>query len=147
MDEESGIKIIDRRRFDSLGEEREEGFEAVSKGEELFQKPQETPTVSKEDSSRDSKNGKLLSEEEISFSSLVMSLGTQTLMQLGEMDSQSGLAVPVDLEGAKQTIEILGMLQKKTKGNLSNEEAQLLENVLHNLKLGFVKVSQRKKTA
>lgn len=132
MDEETGIRIIDRRRFDSQGQEREEGHSATPEPEKV--------TNQKEVNMEEANNN----EDGISFSSLVMSLATQTLMQLGEMDAQGGLAVPVDLDGAKQTIEILGMLQKKTKGNLSKEEDQLLEEVLHNLKLGFVKVAQRK---
>lgn len=132
MEEETGIKIIDRRRFDSSGSER---------GEEESTQPEQAQEKSKLDTS---KQGYDEIEEGISFSSLVMSLATQVLMQLGEMDSQSGLAVPIDLDGAKQTIDILSMLQNKTKGNLTKEEDQLLEEVLHNLKLGFVKVAQRK---
>jgi len=130
MDEETGIRIIDRRRFDSQGKERGDEEQQIVNHEP--EKATEKNEVNMDDA------------DGISFSSLIMSLATQTLMQLGEMDSQSGLAVPVDLDGAKQTIEILGMLQKKTKGNLSKEEDQLLEEVLHNLKLGFVKVAQRK---
>jgi hypothetical protein len=134
MEENTGIKIIDRRRFDSSGSEREDNKTEQAPEMSKAQSPKEEPVQNKREKPEDG----------ISFSSLVMSLATQCLMQLGEMDSQGGLAVPVDLDGAKQTIEILGMLEKKTKGNLSKDEEQLLEEVLHNLRLSFVKVAQRR---
>jgi hypothetical protein len=76
---------------------------------------------------------------EISFGSFVISLGTQALMQLGVMPAPDGVKLPPDREAAKQTIEILAMLAEKTKGNLEAEEERLINDILHNLRLGFLK--------
>jgi hypothetical protein len=87
------------------------------------------------------------SEEEgtgLSFSSFLMSLATQALMQMGEMEPPGGIKLPPDFEAAKQTIEVIGMLAVKTKGNLDAEEQRLLVEVLHSLRLTFV---QRVKAA
>lgn len=74
----------------------------------------------------------------LSFSSFLMSLATQALIQMGEMEPPGGLRLPPDFEAAKQTIEIIGMLAIKTKGNLDAEEQRLLAEVLHSVRLAFV---------
>ena len=78
-------------------------------------------------------------EEEVSFSSFVMSLATQALMQLGVVPPPEGYDFPKDVEGARNTIALLEMLNIKTKGNLTQLEASLLEDILHNVRLAFVK--------
>jgi hypothetical protein len=60
-------------------------------------------------------------------------------MQLGEIKPPDGVHIPIDIDAAKRTIEVLAMLQDKTKGNLSEEERGLLEEVLHTLRISFVK--------
>lgn len=74
----------------------------------------------------------------LSFSSFLMSLATQALMQMGEMEPPGGIRLPPDFEAAKQTIEVIGMLAIKTKGNLDAEEQRLLAEVLHSVRLTFV---------
>jgi hypothetical protein len=80
-------------------------------------------------------------DSDINFSSFVISLATQALMQLGEMRPPPGINVPLDRESARRTIDILGMLQHKTQSNLTQEEAKLLEEVLHNLRLSYVRAA------
>ncbi|MFO7838936.1 MAG: DUF1844 domain-containing protein [Desulfosalsimonadaceae bacterium] len=76
---------------------------------------------------------------EISFSTFIMSLNSSALVHLGlEADPSTGERVP-NLPFAKQTIDILAMLEKKTNGNLNNEEQQLLTNILYELRLMYVK--------
>ena len=67
-----------------------------------------------------------------------MSLGTQALIQLGEVQPPHGMAVEVDVDAAKQTIDILAMIEGKTQGNLDDSEQKLLEGMLHNLRLSYV---------
>ena len=82
------------------------------------------------------------------FASLVLSLSTSALMHLGlaprleggEEDEASG---EVDLPLAQQSIDILEMLQEKTRGNLDGEEQQLLDRVLHDLHMRFVQVRSK----
>ena len=79
---------------------------------------------------------------EISFSQFVMSLATSAALHFGDASEPGGerIAEP-NLEGARQMIEILGLLEEKTKGNLTADERQLLEQVLYELRLRFVQVS------
>ena len=78
-------------------------------------------------------------ESEINFSSFIVSLATQALMQLGQMSAPVGVDVPVDPKAAKQTIDIIEMIYKKTLGNLDSQEKGLIEEVLHNLRVSFIK--------
>lgn len=140
MDEEGkseGIRIVDRRRFDSEGKERsaEQSDAPASKEGKTEMSTQPKQSISNHTSEAED-------DGDISFSSLLMSLATQALMQLGEMSPPTGAQIPQDIEGARQTIEIISMLQRKTKGNLSSEEATLLEEMLHNLRVGYVRVAK-----
>jgi len=69
----------------------------------------------------------------VSFSSFVVSLATSAMTHLGE-----GPGGQVDLPLARQTIDLLGVLQEKTQGNLDDEERQLLETVLHETRTKFL---------
>lgn len=75
----------------------------------------------------------------ITFASFVMSLATQALMLLGEIKAPNGAEIPVDPEAAKQTIDILDMIEKKTRGNLDAEEKHLIEEILHSLRMSYVR--------
>jgi hypothetical protein len=76
-----------------------------------------------------------------SFSFLVLSLRTQAEMQLGLMQFSEEKAEP-DLVLARHSIDLLGMLLEKTKGNLALDEQRLLENSVTELRFRFVQVSE-----
>ena len=76
---------------------------------------------------------------EMNFSSFVVSLATQALMLLGEIDPPEGVELKVDRNAAKQTIDILNMIEQKTKGNLEKEEASLLQEIIHNLRITYLR--------
>jgi hypothetical protein len=78
----------------------------------------------------------------VDFSSLCLSLGTSALYHLGVAgDPETGAKAPApNLPLAQQTIDILGMLQVKTQGNLEAEETKLLEGMLYELRMRFVEV-------
>lgn len=82
----------------------------------------------------------------VDFSSLCLSLGTSALYHLGAVgDPETGAkAAAPNLPLAQQTIDILEMLQRKTKGNLEAEEAKLLEGLLFELRMRFVEVRDSK---
>jgi hypothetical protein len=75
------------------------------------------------------------------FSFLVFSLRAQAEMQLGLMNFGQAEKPDPDLVLARHTIDMLGVLLEKTKGNLSLEEQRLLENSLTELRFRFVQVS------
>jgi hypothetical protein len=82
-------------------------------------------------------------QEPVAFTSFVMSLATQVLVQLGEMPPPSGMEIPLDLEAARQTIDIMTMLQRRTRGNLSAEEARFMEEVLHSLRVSYINAKKK----
>lgn len=84
--------------------------------------------------------GRGAKEFEISFERFIASLYMSALMQLGLMHEQGGPPA-VDLLGARQTIDTIGMLADKTKGNLSLTEDNLMQNVLYELRMAYVEVT------
>ena len=60
-------------------------------------------------------------------------------MQMGQMSPPPGVNIEPDLAAAKQTIDILQMLQSKTRNNLNTKENEMLSEILHSLKMGFVR--------
>jgi hypothetical protein len=81
--------------------------------------------------------------EVVSFTAFVLSLSTAALQNLGvsltEDDQEEAC---VNLALAKQTIDVLEMLESKTQGNLSDEESKLLANILYDLRMRYVKTAQ-----
>lgn len=73
----------------------------------------------------------------IDFNILVLSLSTSALMQMG--DAPDDDATAPDLNLARQTIDLLGVLEDKTRGNLTGEEERLLHQVLTDLRVRFVR--------
>ena len=74
----------------------------------------------------------------VSFSAFVVSLASSAMLNLGECPDPTTAKCVVNLAMARQTIDLLGVLEEKTKGNLDEEEAQLLEHVLYDLRTRFV---------
>lgn len=74
----------------------------------------------------------------IDFTTFVMGLGASAFMHLGEAPAPEGGEVKPDLDLAQQVIDILGMLEEKTKDNLTEAEASFLEGLLRDLRLRFV---------
>ena len=77
---------------------------------------------------------------EINFERFIASLYMSALMQLGLVHEQ-GAPPAVDLLGARQTVDTIGMLADKTKGNLSMTEDNLMQNVLYELRMAYVEVT------
>jgi Domain of unknown function (DUF1844) len=79
----------------------------------------------------------------INFASFVLSLATTAAVHFGDIpDPNTGQRSPPDLQAAGQMIEILGMLQEKTKGNLLDPEAQLVDDLLYELRMRFVQAQE-----
>jgi hypothetical protein len=75
----------------------------------------------------------------VDFTTFVLSLGSSALMHLGEVEHPQSAGKPRrDLPLAKHTIDLLSMVQAKTKGNLSSQEDKLLESLLFDLRLRYV---------
>lgn len=81
--------------------------------------------------------------EEINFASFLISLGTQAFMHLGDIPNPVTQKREKDIAAAKHMIDLLGMLQLKTKGNLSNEEERLLQQLLFDLRMRYLRETGR----
>ena len=79
---------------------------------------------------------------DLSFTQFVISLASSAAIHFGDVSDPSGhTRESPNLEGARQMIDILALLAEKTKGNLTAEERQVLEQVLYELRLRYVQVS------
>jgi hypothetical protein len=85
-------------------------------------------------------SGHSAKELEMSFERFMASLYMTAMMQLGLMHEQGGQP-GVDLIGARQTIDTLGMIAEKTKGNLTPKEKGFLQNCLYELRMAYVEVT------
>ncbi len=80
--------------------------------------------------------------DEISFIGFVISLASTAAVHFGDMDNPvAGGKTTPDLIAARQMIDVLSMLEQKTKGNLTAEERTVLEQVLYELRMRFVQVA------
>jgi hypothetical protein len=79
----------------------------------------------------------------IDFPSYILSYYTQGLVLLGEVPNPYTNKKEEDVEAAQHTVDILSMLQQKTKGNLSKDEEQLLDTVLYELRMKFMAKTNR----
>jgi hypothetical protein len=81
----------------------------------------------------------------VDFTTFVLSMSHSALLHLGDAPHPLEEKSEVDLPMARQTIDILALLQEKTHGNLTGGEEQMLTQVLYDLRLRFVEVSQSRK--
>lgn len=75
----------------------------------------------------------------LDFSGFILSLNTSALIHLGEIPDPESRQRKVNLPAAKQTISILEIIVEKTRGNLSQEEEKLIEDVVYDLKMKVIK--------
>jgi len=78
----------------------------------------------------------------VDFATFILSLSHSALMHLGEAPNPETNAIEKDLPLARQTIDLIGMLEEKTKGNLTGDEERLLGQILYDLRMRFVEKSK-----
>ena len=156
--QKKGFQFVDRRRFDSSGLERDvgpvqiipvvEGCESFDDSSHEGQGAKAIGVAEKESQKASRKDEEFRPEassnpeDEVTLTSFIMSLATQTMVQLGEMDPPVGMDIPIDIESARHTIEIISMLQRRTKSTLSADESRFIEEVLHTLRMSYVRKSK-----
>ncbi len=136
MDEQNedrrGFRVRDRRRFTESGETREGEAERPEEGAEQTDAPPLPPPPQAEGHARP--------ELPVSFSTFILGLSTQALLHLGEIEDPASQRVERDLDAAKQLIDILGILQEKTRNNLEEGEQTLLDSILYDLRMRYVQL-------
>jgi len=80
----------------------------------------------------------------VDFSTHILSLASTVLIALGKMPAPDGQPHPLDLETARHLIDVLGMLEQKTKGNLDEAESKLLASLIYDLRVAYVDAQPKK---
>ncbi len=80
----------------------------------------------------------------VTFSSFVISLGSSSLMLMGEQFDPQQPAIPMNLPQAKEIIDLLSVLEDKTKGNLTSDEQTVLRDMLYALRMKYVTLASPK---
>ncbi len=125
-EEEKGFVVRDRR-FSAEKEEEKDSKPGKEEG-----KKEETSETSQQE----------VKFPEIDFTNFLLSLSTSALIQLGEVPDPVSKESSKQLPLAKQTIDLIGMLKEKTKGNLTPDEEKLIEFLLYDLRMRFVKATK-----
>jgi len=129
---EKGFVIKDKRIFDESGEARKEES-----------KKEETTADAKTEEKPPEKDSQERAQEEylpdVTFSSFVFSLSTTIMYHFGDFPDPVTKKAQRNLTAAKQTIDILNMIKNKTVGNLDNNEKEMLEGMLYELMMRYVK--------
>ncbi len=128
MAENEKFEVRDKRIFNQEGDQVRE---APDEKESI---PGDTPELHPH-------NGEL---PPVDFISFIGSLGASALMYLGEKvapDQPEGLK---DMAGAKQMIDLIALLEEKTKGNLTAEETHMIQTLLYNLRIRYVREAEKK---
>ena len=80
----------------------------------------------------------------LDFATFVLSLSHSALVHLGDAPDPGGHVLPPNLELARQTVDLLALLEEKTRGNLTGQEEHVLSQALYDLRLRYVEVSKGK---
>jgi hypothetical protein len=131
----SGFRVVDRRPFAADGSRKEDA-------EEKSVEPAVAPERNVLGESQGEPRG-LYDDEPSRFETLVSYLSTTAMFQLGLIAGPSGERIPADMPNAKRTVDLLEVLQEKTRGNLTANESRMLEDVLYELRLSFVEMQKR----
>jgi hypothetical protein len=137
-DKPRGFTVTDRRSFGE-GEAPPEGEPPDAAGAQAAPAPSPEPP-----SPQAPPAGRADRLPPVDFPTFVLSLGSSALMHMGEVEHPTSGVAEKNLPMAKHSIDILSMLQEKTKGNLSPPEAELLENLLYDLRLQYVEATKKK---
>ena len=127
-EEDQGFRVTDKRAFREDGEARAPEAANVNEKEQKANKPESPGAAEPETPPR----------TPIDFPSYILSYYTQGLVLLGEVPNPYTNKKEEDVEAARHTIDILAMLEQKTKNNLRPDEEQLLETVLYELRMKFM---------
>jgi hypothetical protein len=125
-EQEKGFVVRDKR-FSAMKEEK--GESQIKEEGKIEETPEEDISAPEE------------SFPEIDFTNFIFSLSTSVLIQLGEIQDPFTQKSAKNLPLAKQTIDLIGMLKEKTKGNLTPEEEKVIEYVLYDLRMRYVKAA------
>jgi hypothetical protein len=130
------FKVTDKRRFTTEGQAKEEP--------EVLEKETPTEEARQEPSTEETRTGSGRAEapRPLDFSTFIISLANTALFQLGFLKVSESEEVQRDLPAARQTIDIIALLEEKTRGNLTDQEKKIITETLYQLRMAFVEASK-----
>lgn len=131
-EKEPAFKVVDKRRFDEEGREKEH----MPEEEKLKAEPAPPEAAHPHETPADA------TRPPVNFAMFVQSLAHQVMMGLGIVPWPDTKLVKQDLALARETIDLLLVLKTKTTGNLDKEEEALLNGLLYQLQVAFVEISK-----
>jgi hypothetical protein len=134
MTEDKGFVVKDRRRF-------KDGADEVDSDRESQEDQGPAETAAEESPQPETDTGPCgpdMPIPELTFMDFIVSLSSSVAVHLGLVADPSTGRTDQNLVMAKQTIDLLALLQEKTRGNLTEEEEKLFESILFDLRLQFV---------
>ena len=126
------IKVVDRRRFTASGEVRADAPEDVAPPPPPPSAPEKTPAETAKKP-----------QPSAAFMSFVASLATNALAAMGALPEAKARGLPVNIELAREYIDILAMLEDKTRGNLAREEESTLHRMVTELRMNYLELAKR----
>lgn len=134
---ESGFVVRDRRHS-SFEEKSEKSEPKQSPG--ISSPPTDEP---KSDSSPEPEAAFQSSAGPVNFMSFILGMAQTALFQMGLIQFQGSEKPTKDMNGARQTIDIIAMIEEKTRGNLTDDEKKVINDTLFQLRMAFVEVSKQ----
>ena len=132
QEEEKGFIIKDKRTFS-----QETGEPSPEQPQEERKATEEPTPSSKPDTGAEEEQF-----PEINFATFIFSLSSSALLHFGEIADPASGEKKKNLPMAKHTIDILAMLEQKTRGNLTSDEEQLFKNILYDLRMRYIKETE-----
>ncbi len=135
-----------------MGDEQEQGFvirDRRGRGEDAPPPPPAATPPSPEPTAAESHHAESQAHAghlPVNFSSFVISMGSSSLMLMGEQLDPQQPAMPLNLPQAKEIIDLLSMLEEKTRGNLTSDEQVVMKDMLYALRMKFVSLTSGKST-
>ncbi len=172
-EEEAGgsFRVVDRRRFTEEGESRQEAGEqhsadvaaaatgkdsvnsaaaagvsqsaAAPEGNKAAAAGEVSGAAASSDNQQQTDAGNAQQRPAITFELFMQSLGQQAMMAMGLLPWPDSGLVKVDLQRAREMIDVIGLLHEKTKGNLTPNEQKLCETLVYQLRVTFVQIVQQ----
>ncbi len=153
------VRVVDRRRFTTEGDRRA-GVEAEPPPPPPAPAPDTRPpaaavpassvvTAAEDPQSREARQAydrQAGRRAQLDFETLIRSFAGTAMLQLGLVEDPVHGRIPPDLEAARETIDMLGLLEEKTRGNLAPSEQRFLEDVLYQLRVSFVALTSGPKS-
>jgi len=132
--------IRDKRIFSETGEIRDDETSRPDVAPAETVKKEKTETVGEQPNETTREEATV---PEMNFVNFVISLGTTAMFHFGDFPDPDSHKSKKNLEAAKQTIDVLTMLKSKTKGNLDDNEESLIDGLLFELRMRYVKEKDR----